>query len=1200
MLSRSVRRSFVALFSMTCIASAVNAATVDLPRFPSISPDGSRVCFTWRGDLWTASTTGGLALRLTTHTHDDLQSAFSPDGKKIAFSSSRAGGNNLFTVNTDGSELKQVTFGDRPLALSQWGMDAAGKPLLYFTGRIDPDPFAVFRPYTVPVEGGDITRINDALGSYPVASPDGTKVLFGRGTTGWNRRGYRGSDNRDVWLYERAANKFTKLTQHDGNDGKARWAGSDGFVFLSDRPATAGMKGSTLNLFRNNIGTADTDAKPLTTFTDHDIDDFDVTSDGKTVVFSRWNHLYTLDLSKPGATPVELMLTAADDEADRYRFQDLSRAASEAALSPDGKAMAVIVYGELYVKATEGKLPARRVSMAAGRKRNPAWSPDGSRLYYASDETGTDAIYVATVKAVRSELKKKPTTTPSTHPTSQPAEEPEPFGAAGKSTTDELVAGDLAAPVDSDVVADQARPRRGGGGAGGAPLTPGAAGTGLATRAAAAVAETSRWGEAINFTVRRVIGTPAGERDPQVSPDGRYLTFRQGLGKLVVMDAQTHTTRTLVDGWSDALSWKFSPNSRYIAYVTEDINNNADICLTPVDGSAAPVNISQHPDNDGGMCFSADGKILAFLSNRQGAETQVYAVNLDKELDAFNALEADAYFKDAAAAVKKRTPPAANKHKPTSRPTPPTPPTATTASTEPATTEPAATEPATTEPATTEPSTDVKATDYKPADLADAWQRVRKVTSMPGGVSGLVLSPAGDKYFFGASAGGTRATFSLGREGGEPTRLAADVGLLEPTLSGDAITVIDAGRAGQMKLPAGDLEYTDIAERLKIDLTALNKQKFLEATRILGQQYYDPAMGGTDWPALTRMYFPLAASVRTAEEFDFVANKLVGELNGSHLGISSPPAAPNPLAQPQGRLGTMTKHAASESGYEVLSVLPDSPADRAASKLLVGDIITTVDGEPADPVRPLESLLAGKADREVLLSLKRAGKGLELLITPTSAEAIAGIAYNNFRLAMLKKVEALSGGRLGYIHIQGMSQASLEVYKRDLYAACHGKSGMIIDVRYNGGGSTADLLLASIMVTPHAYTTPRGADPSVHTGYPDDRLYIPRYSGPINMLCNERSFSNAEIISHAFKTLKRGTLVGNTTAGGVISTGAATLVDGTSVRTPGRGWFTPDGVNMELHGAVPDILVLQMPEEEAAGSDAQLEAAVADLLKRAK
>jgi tricorn protease len=101
-----------------------------------------------------------------------------------------------------------------------------------------------------------------------------------------------------------------------------------------------------------------------------------------------------------------------------------------------------------------------------------------------------------------------------------------------------------------------------------------------------------------------------------------------------------------------------------------------------------------------------------------------------------------------------------------------------------------------------------------------------------------------------------------------------------------------------------------------------------------------------------------------------------------------------------------------------------------------------------------------------------------------------------------------------------MSQASLDEFERDLCAAAQGKDGLLVDVRNNGGGSTADRVLASLMSPVHAYTVPRGADRSYTNGYPQDRLFIQRWTLPANMLCNEKSFSNAEIVSHAFKNFK--------------------------------------------------------------------------------
>ena len=224
-------------------------------------------------------------------------------------------------------------------------------------------------------------------------------------------------------------------------------------------------------------------------------------------------------------------------------------------------------------------------------------------------------------------------------------------------------------------------------------------------------------------------------------------------------------------------------------------------------------------------------------------------------------------------------------------------------------------------------------------------------------------------------------------------------------------------------------------------------------------------------------------------------------------------------------------------------------------------------------------------------------------MTPASSGEIRRLAYVDTTLRNRKLVDEWSNGAIGYIHIQGMDQASLDEFERDLYASAEGKKGLLIDVRNNGGGSTADLLLASIMVQPHAYTIPRGGDRSWRDGYPQDRLYIQRYPLPINMLCNEKSFSNAEIISHAFKTLGLGPLVGQQTAGGVISTGSESLVDGTTVRMPFRGWYVTGiggakDTDMEENGAMPDLVVAQTPEDESAGVDAQLVRVVEELMKQ--
>jgi tricorn protease len=186
-------------------------------------------------------------------------------------------------------------------------------------------------------------------------------------------------------------------------------------------------------------------------------------------------------------------------------------------------------------------------------------------------------------------------------------------------------------------------------------------------------------------------------------------------------------------------------------------------------------------------------------------------------------------------------------------------------------------------------------------------------------------------------------------------------------------------------------------------------------------------------------------------------------------------------------------------------------------------------------------------------------------------------------------VHAESDDRVAYVHIESMDVESLELYERDLYAEAHGKEALIIDVRDNGGGWTTDLLLTSLLAGDHATTVARGAGP----GYPEDRRLLYAWTKPVVVLCDEHSFSNAEIFSWAIRALGRGPVVGQRTYGGVISTGGTHLVDGSWVRLPFRGWWSKlDGSPLEGSGCVPDHPVLNAPGEVVRGVDAQLEKAL--------
>lgn len=1113
----------VLMVSMSAAPASAANGNVDLPRYPSISPDGREIVFSWRGDLWKVGSSGGHALRLTAHPADDTRSAWSRDGKRIAFESNRTGDRNLFIMNADGTGVRQVLRLDRPVSLTGFGTDDAGREVLFFEGSIEGDVYRAPRPYMVPTEGGALRRVHDAFGAEPSQSADGSTVAFTRGGSAWSRRGYRGPDNRNVWTFNRSNGAFTQLTTYDGNDGKALWGAGRTIYFLSDRDF------GCVNLFRMSADDGERALARATSFQDRDIWDYDVAADGATAVLVAWDTLYTLDLRNQNAEPRPLTITAGEDESDNIQLLTVDRRVSEAALSPDGKVMAVVAYGEVYVRNVESGSPTRRVTASHAREKDIAWSPDGSRLYFVSDSDGTESIYAATVAVTRGEIKAPFDEAARPRPAA-PVEESKP---AADPPSEGAAAGQGEQAGQEEPRKEEPKKEE--------PKKPDPA---------------TRWHDAVTFTIEPVVVTSAHDRAPRPSPDGRWLSFRRGRGDIVIRDLTTGDERTFLTGWDFSIDWRWTDDSRHILYSVNDRNFNADVWLAPADGSSPPVNLSRHPDNDEQPRLSADGKVLAFVSERLNEEYDVWMVFLDRNLEAMAPVDREKYFKEAIDAAKKRKPLAIS-DKPADPPA------------------------------------------GRTYDTDDAYLRLRRASNIGGSERNLEITPAGDRLVF-TSSGETSGLFSIKWDGSDQKRLHSSVSVQHLTVTGDKVVFVDGGRAGMVPVNGGSVEYIDISDRMRIDLQQQADQKFREAARILGEVFYHPTMKDLDWEGLTTKYLALARQSRTADEFNYVAAYLLGELNGSHLGVNSP-GTPSPIREAQGRLGV--RYEVVDNGFRVTHVIPRSPAAEGPMALRIGDIITGIDFEPVAPLDTLEARLTGRVGQETAIDVSRTGEdgaatNLRLLLTPVSAGAEVDLQYDAWQRRNQQLVHEWSGGKLGYLHIRGMNAPSLNEFERDLYAAAEGRLGLIIDVRNNGGGSTADLVLSSIMVQPHAYTVPRGADSSVTDGYPQDRLYIQRYIRPVNMMCNEKSFSNAEIVSHAFKTLKRGTLVGQQTYGGVISTGAASLIDGTSVRTPFRGWYLPDGTDMENNGAMPDIVIHQTPEDESRDHDAQLKACVEDLLKR--
>jgi tricorn protease len=271
----------------------------------------------------------------------------------------------------------------------------------------------------------------------------------------------------------------------------------------------------------------------------------------------------------------------------------------------------------------------------------------------------------------------------------------------------------------------------------------------------------------------------------------------------------------------------------------------------------------------------------------------------------------------------------------------------------------------------------------------------------------------------------------------------------------------------------------------------------------------------------------------------------------------------------------------------VESVYRKGPADHEYIKIAPGNFVAAVNGKELktkDNYWQLFNVLPGKK-LEFLLNTKAGTDGAWTI----SVDPMAPLAQSNLEYALWVEtrramVEKATNGEIGYLHIKAMDAPSLEKFQEDLIDN-RGKKALIIDQRFNGGGGI-DQELLQILNQRKQYQLTRGRD-SVEVARPVEAFF-----GPMAVLQNERSASDAEMFPDGFRRLGLGKLVGMPTMGAVIGTGAFTLLDGAQLRTPGAGVFTSSGEDMENYGVPPDVWIDNGPADFLAGKDRQVEKAI--------
>ena len=384
---------------ITCLSFALAAVSVGYAavtplwmRDARISPDGSEIVFCYKGDIYKVSAQGGTAVQLTTQASYEANPVWSPDGEQIAFASDRNGNFDLFIMSADGGAARRLTYHSASEIPSTFTPD--GKYVLFSASIQDPATSALFPTsamtelYRVPVEGGNTEQVLGTPAEWVCFDKAGSNFLYQdrKGFEDEWRKHHTSSIARDIWLYDTQTGEHTNLTNRDGEDRNPVYAPDGKSVyFLSER------NGGSFNVYSFPLN-APQQVKPVTTFRTHPVRFLSV-SDKGTLCYAYDGELYTqLPNSRPQKVKVELV---RDDDKDIASFR-FSQGATSACVSPDGKQVAFIVRGDVFVTSTDYPTTKQITNTPAGES-GLSFAPDNRTLVYASERTGNWQLYMAKI-----------------------------------------------------------------------------------------------------------------------------------------------------------------------------------------------------------------------------------------------------------------------------------------------------------------------------------------------------------------------------------------------------------------------------------------------------------------------------------------------------------------------------------------------------------------------------------------------------------------------------------------------------------------------------------------------------------------------------------------------------------------------------------------------------------------------------------
>ena len=667
------------------------------------------------------------------------------------------------------------------------------------------------------------------------------------------------------------------------------------------------------------------------------------------------------------------------------------------------------------------------------------------------------------------------------------------------------------------------------------------------------------------------------------SSDGKWIAYDDLESNMYVLNIATGVSKRISTNQEGIGDFRWSPDSKWLAFVQTAFNTMSQIKIYNVDIGAS-FDLTTDRANSFNPRWSPDGKFIYFLSDRNfkslvgspwgtrqpepyfDVSEKIYHVALKKgsrsPFRENDELEGDNNEEDTSTKKRKKK----NKSK------------------------------------VNEDSLVVK------IDRAGIKKRIIEVPVKPGNYNGLEVS---EKALYvmssetGVNAKRNLSFVKIDNKDIELKTLVSEVNSFK--LSGNREKILlRKGRSYHM-IDAGTSKLSDLSKN-KIDLSGWKfpitpredwKQIFTDAWRMERDYFYDKNMHGVDWEAMHTKYFPLVDRVTTRNELSDLIGRFVGELSALHTSVRGGDLREDNKNISVASLGAVFSRDEKNKGFKIdyiYKVDPDypdekSPLDDPYLEVRVGDIITKVNGKDALSAIDMGELIRNESGKQVRITLLRGTSFRDIIVKPIASEY--NLRYRDWEYSNRLDVEEKSENQIGYIHLRAMGSNDINQFYREFYPVFN-KAGLIVDVRYNFGGNIDSFILEKLLRKAWMYWKGRSGEPYWNMPY--------AFRGHIVVLVNENTYSDGEAFADGFKKLKLGTTIGTRTWGGEIWLNSGNrLSDNGLARAPMIGVYGDNGKWLiEGHGFEPDIEVDNLPHATFKGKDSQLDAAIKYLQKLIK